>query len=1391
LPPADYRLGGGKPKRRQRRAPTAVVAQALNQEAGYASQGRAVAKAARRQRGQASLKGALASLPTPQPKRTLPEQPAPGVRESRTAKRRMARAAPELQLPTFPTLAHPSAAQRQAIVEGVHAAIRRAGVPGELVAAKRAYGRPVERQRLQQAAGARRAAVNRVNVKTALRALGAAPTARPRAGRSTELAAMGAEINRGRHPVQRPGTRKNRTVSAAGLNLNLDQLQRGLSAAVATHITGGHGGALKEHGVLQNAGRDVLNFPRSAVQGLYEVGAAGADALRYLPKPLRALPGVAFPLAAPIAASATASNAPGSTKRARRLADAQTRGPIGELVAHGDPKAALKSLREHPVYGGLEALGAYGAVGRVLGAGARAGLAGARVRAFAQTARPDLELVPGMSRTVKRSYSKNLLTQVGQKTGERSKLRRGLNPNEAHPGMTLPIIPGQRTRKLRSEADEFGGQVEAERRVGREEIRRESRTATKRPQKGVRLGKPEQGVVHFAVERRLRPGHVREDLGKVRARLQNEYETNYAHWKPGQRADNRRQVKALDEAIKAHDAGHFDEAALAAATDRIIPTTHDISAERVRQGIETPQQSMAATVRPYAVEHMGARHETTLPPEQRPSVARHEQAQAQVAAARAKVTSARRRLGSELRRRDQRVGKHRVQSGRDQALVARGEMEPRVALRRAAERDGMAAQATRAAKAAREDLRVARRELGQARKAARQARPVDSMLGLVDAKGNPLSTRQVVEHMQANKVPMGGFLSHAPTARGARAYFQNFLPSRKTSGARRTGEATRIGAHGVDRAAIEASMVSARGASDAVGGFDRFAGDFGLKHPDGRLFTPGEAARYADEYHNARNAPEQREELVPVQVGSARYTPERLKQIEDAQASGTAPDLKGLMEEKVRAMLDVQDGGTRNVVLVPRTAWDRFVDHQFKSADTLARAGQKATGIFRGAVLPFSTKWLTGNVAEAVLRSGFAGIHPGDVVAGRRLRSMLSDIDQAAARTFNARARGGLLYGSSDRLSVFRDRLAFESTALEGVAHAGAILTHTLPMRAILGALDGYQRGVFALNKAMEQAFQDGVIGKQARVQIQEMTGSWQKAVRYQRAAMLDVARGLRNTPNQVRFARAIDETLGKYTRFSPAMRRTTQTIAPFLPWYVNSLRFVYHTLPAKHPVKTALLVNVEREFERDVEAQRAQVPPGDLGSAIPTKDGGYVPAARYSPFGAFTGNLPEAALEPFLPQFSTVYELAHGRDWTGKQVTIPGPGRDKQPSGGQKAVMAMYAGLESVLPGLSIARRLQERGETSDPRSTVWAPKSKPGTAHGPTGIGAALNRVFNPVRPVYLSKKGQGGNVAALRALTEGASSGSSDPVLRARQVVGAQQQVQSDPEILKARRAAAGIR
>lgn len=592
------------------------------------------------------------------------------------------------------------------------------------------------------------------------------------------------------------------------------------------------------------------------------------------------------------------------------------------------------------------------------------------------------------------------------------------------------------------------------------------------------------------------------------------------------------------------------------------------------------------------------------------------------------------------------------------------------------------------------------------------------------------------------------FVSARPDAQGAGAYFVNWLGrsgSRKsadTYGKTGRSEALGINAHG-EQAAIDA-LVHTQGVVSAAKNWDRFVGAFGVKSPRGELMTWDEAEEMARALREGLNDElPGRGPYVPVRVAPGRYDQTRIEEILRGQAPADAEQPKGVISSKVAEALagrPPEDRATaRNVVLVPEHVLATFGKHQEMTTSELAKLGQAATNAFRSSVLPLSTKWLTGNVAEGVLRLAVAGVTPIDVALGRRYLRDLIEKDAEWGTALQARTQGGLLYGTADRLAVHRDRTMFDETALEGVARGGQALRH-LPV--VKQAIDGYMafaHGVFTFNKWIEQQFQAGVVGKEVRRRVQEDTQSWsrswQVAVGLGRDAYRDALNGATNTPAQVRFARAIDETLGKYSRFSPQMRRVTQTMAPFLPWYANAARFVYWTLPTKHPVKTAVLVALEQQFAKDMEAQAASMPPGDLAANPQRADGGIVPIARFTPFGAFTslgrdGEVAaESVLDPFLPQLSSaIRALAAGQDAFGRKL------KTHDGSDPHRAGIAAYALIEAFLPMAQVARRLREKGSTAFSDSTFWEPHTKPNTAHGRSAVG----RIFNPLGPTYLGSKG-----------------------------------------------------
>jgi hypothetical protein len=606
--------------------------------------------------------------------------------------------------------------------------------------------------------------------------------------------------------------------------------------------------------------------------------------------------------------------------------------------------------------------------------------------------------------------------------------------------------------------------------------------------------------------------------------------------------------------------------------------------------------------------------------------------------------------------------------------------------------------------------------------------------GLVGPDGSPLPTSAVLEHMHEHGVPMPAFVSHQMSTAGARAFLVNWFDRRRTLDARqRTGTATELGAHASDFPSMAQHYIHTQGTVDAVGGFDRFVHSFGIKHPSGRMFTWAEAQRLAADptpiggLDSHGNPIPGRAPLVPVRVMPARYSPATREAIAGMQDATAMPSSEGLVEERIRqAQLPPDnpvDARAQNVVLVPANEMRRFAEHQQRYSNTGSKLMQVGTNLFRSTTLPFSTKWVAGNTVEASLRLALVGATPRDAKIGWRLVRALERHDAAAAKEFRARTLGGLMYGGSQKLAIHRDAESFKGSRLEKPAMAAGALRRTQPVKVTGDAIMGLGHAVFALNRAIEHGAEYAAIGKFARTQIHEVTGSWLTSIKAAQPALDDLAKGLVETPAQVRYARYIDETLGKYSRFGPTERRLFQTIAPFAPWYLNSLRFVFWTLPAKHPVKQAVIASVANTFQRDWEAQHRNLPPGSLRHGLVRHDGGVVDITRFLPFGAFTSL--DNASQLALPEFSGTEAALAGKSWTGADLRTS----HGKATGADRALIAINSLAESMVPGMAIGRRLREDGYAAFDNSTILTPKTKPGTKHG-----SAIDRVFNPLRPTYL---------------------------------------------------------
>lgn len=1082
----------------------------------------------------------------------------------------------------------------------------------------------------------------------------------------------------------------------------------------------------KKHGIVGNALADLLNYPAQAVPAAYMLGKGVVD-----------------------------------SKTRKQVLQGLASGVIGHLAA-GDVGGAKQAFQQHPLYSIAELRGAQAAVSRSIGAGAR--LAGAE---WASTKRAPLALAGHQSdRLVAlRRYSKDPVVKAGQVLYDKT-LRAGPKVSVYGERVQSKMAPRSsrnrhgENRGLLRFADYAASRANSLERIAREEEARHARMAAPvREHRGGRVGqrlgealdrtllsqpahgrgrivpdrfyRPERDVVGLVLEQVVRsPETFVKDLRTERQRLENAYTKNeFSH--PGERLANRQNAQLIDRVLNDPRALANAEGVFASAR-KLAPRFHELEQEAIRRGALDPAAAARSKLFSTAMAHQGAVYSNT------PAHDRREQAEGAFQQAKDNFRNARDERVRQQRTYEDSLAGFGVARGRAQVLSRNvGGVKAENAARRLTVPTDIphfqggghgVSQGARALRGSLEKLKAARlaeleaqRALRVAGDARRTARHGASQTQLHAPDGKPLSNEQILATLerQGGDPSLLAHLPHHLNDRGARAYHRVFGLSRPTVEGQhsRTGSLFGRGATTSDYTHVLETLVGRSTKLTNIREFDRLLSDVGIKRPDGKYFTPDEADAYlkntARRDSHGRIDPNQ-PELVPMRAHNSRLRADQIKAIEEQQNVSRGGLDAHLLEQHFASRRDMSsDRGARNVVLVPKELAQRLEDHATRTAHSSATL-QFAQGAFRRSVLPFSFKWMFGNVAEAVGRLGVAGAVPVlDSVGSRRLLKEMIDIDANAAKGFEAEMIGGQLWG---RRGLTVNRGVREAFGAPGEAVARAPVVKELG-QVITTATDV----AFGVNRVLENEAQRHALGKFARQQIQELTGSWWKAITLQKKALRQVAEGLTKTPEQIQAARFADETLGKYSRMSPKLRNFIQTYAPFLPWYLNSARFVAHTLPAKHPVKMAVLTRTEAQFQQDYNESHKNIPPGSLKMGIPHK-GGLIDLARYGPFGFLGAAVsdPKELTSFILPQISGFQNALAGKDPFGQDL----------PKGTPKVPVALYQLLESLVPGVNVGRRLQEHGETALPTSTVWAPKTKAGTSHG----SSALDRILNPLRPVYL---------------------------------------------------------
>jgi hypothetical protein len=292
---------------------------------------------------------------------------------------------------------------------------------------------------------------------------------------------------------------------------------------------------------------------------------------------------------------------------------------------------------------------------------------------------------------------------------------------------------------------------------------------------------------------------------------------------------------------------------------------------------------------------------------------------------------------------------------------------------------------------------------------------------------------------------------------------------------------------------------------------------------------------------------------------------------EDAQAVADRLNRDSTVEFSVMKV----DGKRYGVV--PQIAKARLARHKtVGKSPALGAAMLRTTGrAFRASVLPLSQKWLAGQAVEAGIRSVVAGAGPMDLLRMGKVVKKLNAERPGAGDELAMRITGGQfgLTGTAREFANGRSLAdEFSKTALAKPAAVATKVGQTAPLRAVRTGWNGYTRAVMGgINGVFENTARKAMAGQAIRSgRLME-----HKIIGLSDRAITDAAKGLHGTEAQIELGRAVDRMYGRYQKFSPDVREQLLHFAPFAPWTANVVTFLTRVLPVDHPVKAALLADI------------------------------------------------------------------------------------------------------------------------------------------------------------------------------------------------------------------------
>jgi hypothetical protein len=954
--------------------------------------------------------------------------------------------------------------------------------------------------------------------------------------------------------------------------------------------------------------------------------------------------------------------AKGNPKEAEQIA-----GNLAHIAGH-----PLQSFEREPVGTALMASGVASGVGEAAGAALR-GSASDALKAVGSTAREPLKLYGDLE--VPREYSSDVIRKGTQVAADKFREKvLNQNPNQATgtrlnrlvygggmAGQWLEhhVAPGAQGFFKPGLLDKTEGSAKA--------IRKMYTTTASSFMEHIKPSiKGSEEAVPLAAEGTLRtPATVASDLKTRLAGLQDEAENLSGNELRMNKAQQEQITKLLNNPkFIAKPEGAFE------AAKQFGDFQQPLIDRKVQLGILEPDQEHAKMV-PYAVQHMGA--EYNKDPGKHPLVAAI-----------------------------------RVMRQQEKAAVRSGD-------------------ATKIADA-RGALLKAERDLS-GMKAAGHIKNSGEMYPRLEVNGKPLTHDEIMAHAKKNIGDRElGFITHREVSYGSATHAQSASRPGIALKQARTGNAYKTGAYessweGLKRQAYkDANEISAHENRDEV------LRRFGI----GSYHTQDDAQRAADNFNHTPEGQRIGDALGEVVVAHAG--PDRLLARGNIPSSlaGKAISDFDLAEHKAVEEL----GPEGKYRLIPKMVDERLQEHDKLSGPGRAVKGmQRLTNMWRSTALFTTPRWPVGVGQENAIRLAFANINPFAMFGWGRSAKLGSDLtehfraiaaDPAAteAQRFAARAQvaamdAGQQYGSYIYNSVRRSADTMPPEAQEGMN----AFTESLPVSKMIAGWEHWKNFVGTALRRVETNTKKAMLGKAALNEAGKFTDQWGKLLTRQDAAVRAYAHGKLTPGASAKLGQDIMDMAGNWNTLTPMVRKAVQTYSPFGLWWLNSIKFIFQTLPKDHPFKTAALAAMEAGTgATSKESSEPSYLAGGIGLDMPIVGHVRITPLHYSPFGI--GVEPEkTAAGMILPQVSNTAMTALGIN---PLTYEPEQGRysNAKTPGAVSLIKAIETIPEGFVPGVRQAETIGRTGGKPVPGSlNPFA--AEPGTR---TGLLPAVAKYLAP---------------------------------------------------------------